>query len=105
MTERTAGQEAAIRMIVKFREVAPVGALNYLLGMRALELGVTSLEFPPGDEPRIQDGLVGTQRSQHLDACRNHISNWSPQMRADAERVLGLLARIYPDPVKMTENA
>ena len=102
MTERT---EGAIRLVNKFGEITKdIGALEYLLGMRALELGVRSLEFPPGDKPLIPDGLVELQRSMSLGACRNHISGWSSELRVDADRVRGLLKMIYPDPDKTDGN-
>lgn len=107
MTERTVGREAAIGLINEFREATREinpGALEYLLGMRALELGVRSLEFPPGDKPLIPDGLVPIQRSAFSGAGRTHISGWSPELRADADKVLGLLAEVYPNPDKTDGN-
>lgn len=100
MTERT---EWAIRLVNKFWEINP-GALGYLLSMRALEIGVTSLKFPPGYESRIPDGLVETERSQQLGTCRIHIRGWSPDLQTDADRVLDLLKVVYPDPDKADGN-
>ncbi len=96
MTERTIDQQAAIRLVEKFREMAPLGVFDYLLSMRGLQLGV-KLGFPSVMGPFPPDGLVQSERNIFLGASRAQINSWAPEVRADVERVMGLLKEIYPD--------
>jgi hypothetical protein len=84
----------SLRMLcLKFREIDEK-SFNYLLGTRALEIGVESIDFD-NDKIGGPDRFASFERSSLVGASQVHINSWDEAKRAYAQRVLGLLRELY----------